>query len=515
MEGAIEHALAEMGDLLCRCGVSGVCQIDENTFILRLFGKGCFGDLLIGVGKGAGRFHLLCEEVHRDYCITSQGSALLGKYLSRTRIGALRLTGPCLRVDFTRGETRTLHADFEAAALSLADCKGDSLFELRGRRPQPQFRGLAPHEVGLAPHYRGRKSPVMGLPSSTLGRGSPGLCFERKTEHIPPAQPKTTPSFPVNRTLSEEYLLQQNESLARRVLVLFRGERKKVRRLMEKLEKERQEAGQRESYRKRGELLKYNMHRLQRGASSVRLTDFDGSVVDIALDPLLSPQENMARYFSLYKKLKRRDAVIGDKMTFERKRLVLLDDLIDRIGKGGLLSITLSPAKFVDSLDRDSLTPAFHERIRRLFYPRDRREQGSVKAGPFLRFISRTGREILVGRNGRENDELTLRRARGNDLWFHVETGPGSHVVLRREGMKEFQDSDIIDAATLALYFSPLRKMRGGNVVYTFRKFVRKPKGSAPGHVVFYNNKTKHVRFDDAVLNHLLDDRPRGLIFER
>ena len=103
MKGVIEDALAEIGDLLCRCGVSGVCQIDDFTFILRLFGKGCFGDLLLGVGKGSGRFHLLCEKVHRDYCITGQSSTLLGKYLSRARILALQLTGSCLRIDFARG----------------------------------------------------------------------------------------------------------------------------------------------------------------------------------------------------------------------------------------------------------------------------------------------------------------------------------------------------------------------------------------------------------------------------
>lgn len=500
MNGAIEDALAEIGGLLCRCGVSGVCQLDEYTFILRLFGRGCFGDLLLKVGKGSSRFHLLCEKVHRDFCIIGQGSTLLGKYLSRSSIRALQLTGPCLRVDFTRGETRILSLDFEAAALSLVDSQGNCLFELqRGRSQSPSMETASRED---------------GLPYSAVDRRSPGLSFVR-SEHTAFGKPNTLSSFPVNCTLSDEYLLQQNESLARRVLVLFRGERKKVLRLLEKLEKEQQEAGQRESYRISGDLLKYNLHRFQRGESSVCVTDFDGSIVEIALDPLLSPQENMARYFDHYKKLKRRSAVIGSKMTFERKRLALLDELIDRIGEGRMLSITASAGKFVESLDRDSLTPAFHERIRRFFYPEERSGQGSVKAGPFLRFVSRAGREILVGRNGWENDELTLRRARGNDLWFHVETGSGSHVVLRREGTKDLQDSDIIDAATLALYFSRFRKMREGNVVYTFRKFVHKPKGSAPGYVVFHNNKTKHVRLDNAVLNHLLDDRPKGLNFER
>jgi hypothetical protein len=488
MEPSIEQALAEIGPMLCRCGVDGVCQVDELDFVLRLFGRACFGDLLIRADRGSPRLHLLHAKVHRELCLNTQASTLLASHLSRGRIRSLRLAGTRLFIDVYRGQTRTLHVDFDRGALWLTDEGGGVLlFAPRGS----------------------------AIPPPLSGGGSPTLLFERTAEPARSASLDVAPDFPVNRGLSEEYLLQRNKVLARRVLGPFRGERKKVQRLIEKLETEQQEAQEGESYRKKGELLKYSMHRLQRGVSSVRLTDFDGSLIDVSVDPLLSPQENMARYFALYKKMKRRSDVIVGKMAFERRRLTLLDELIDRMGKGELLSITASPKAFIDSLDRDSLTPAFHDRIRQLFYPVERGVKDSVKPGSFRRFLSRTGKVILVGRNGRENDELTIHQARGNDLWFHVEACAGSHVILRREGRKEFQDSDVVDAAMLALYFSPLRKAREGDVVYTFRKFLRKPKGAPPGHVIYHNNRTKHVRFDEAVLGRLLDARPKGLIVER
>ena len=125
------------------------------------------------------------------------------------------------------------------------------------------------------------------------------------------------------------------------------------------------------------------------------------------------------------------------------------------------------------------------------------------------------GKTILVGRNARENDELTVRIARGNDLWFHVETGSGSHVILRYDRSDGFQDADIVDAAMLALYFSNYRNEKSGDVVYTQRKYIRKPKNKPAGYVTYHNNKTKHILVDQAVLDRLLDSKPEGLRLQR
>jgi hypothetical protein len=123
---------------------------------------------------------------------------------------------------------------------------------------------------------------------------------------------------------------------------------------------------------------------------------------------------------------------------------------------------------------------------------------------PFLRFRTRGGAAVLVGRSARENDRLTLRTARGNDLWFHVEGGPGSHVVLRYARGREFLEQDVRDASQLALWFSSFRSRGAGTVVYTRCKNVSKPKGAREGAVVYHHHKSRDEELDRGLMDVLL-----------
>jgi predicted ribosome quality control (RQC) complex YloA/Tae2 family protein len=103
----------------------------------------------------------------------------------------------------------------------------------------------------------------------------------------------------------------------------------------------------------------------------------------------------------------------------------------------------------------------------------------------FRRFVVEGGHEIYVGKNATNNDELTVRFARPNDYWFHARGTSGSHVVLRWSDAKSKPPKDAIrHAASLAAYYSGARNARMVPVAYTLKKYVRKPKGAAPGSVV-------------------------------
>jgi predicted ribosome quality control (RQC) complex YloA/Tae2 family protein len=98
------------------------------------------------------------------------------------------------------------------------------------------------------------------------------------------------------------------------------------------------------------------------------------------------------------------------------------------------------------------------------------------------RFVTKDGGEILVGRNNKENDYLTFKIARTDDLWFHAQDVPGSHVVLRRKEKKaEPSYNDIKEAAQIAAYFSKARGAKRVGVIYTWAKYVKKPKKGKPG----------------------------------
>jgi predicted ribosome quality control (RQC) complex YloA/Tae2 family protein len=110
---------------------------------------------------------------------------------------------------------------------------------------------------------------------------------------------------------------------------------------------------------------------------------------------------------------------------------------------------------------------------------------------------------VLVGRNSRENEELTFGLARGHDLWLHASGVPGSHVVLRLEKGAEARRESLLDAATLALQYSDLRKSGQGEVLYAYRKHVRKPRAAKPGLVTVTQDKHLYVKLDQKRLKRL------------
>ena len=111
---------------------------------------------------------------------------------------------------------------------------------------------------------------------------------------------------------------------------------------------------------------------------------------------------------------------------------------------------------------------------------------------PPLEF-SADGFKVLVGRNNRQNDELTLKKASKNDIWLHVKDIPGSHTILVTNGEKP-SDETIIKAARIAAYHSKAREGSQVPVDYTLVKNVSKPQGARPGTVIFKDNRTVYVK---------------------
>ncbi len=127
------------------------------------------------------------------------------------------------------------------------------------------------------------------------------------------------------------------------------------------------------------------------------------------------------------------------------------------------------------------------------------------KGRPYRQFVSGEGYSILIGRDNQQNDRLSLRVAKGNDLWLHVGAGrAGSHVVVRLPKHKTASLETMLDAGTLAVHFSKARGADRMDVTYTFAKHVRKPKGLPPGKVIPHHVKTITVRLEPDRLTRLL-----------
>ena len=137
-------------------------------------------------------------------------------------------------------------------------------------------------------------------------------------------------------------------------------------------------------------------------------------------------------------------------------------------------------------------------------WPKSGREKEKVARLPYRIFQGKCGAEIRVGRSARDNDALSIHHCRGNDLWLHTADSPGSHVVISLAGRKDAEEEDLLDAACLALYFSPQRGASKANIHIARGKEVHKPRGAKPGLVTLSGGRTMHLRRDERRLERLL-----------
>ena len=255
--------------------------------------------------------------------------------------------------------------------------------------------------------------------------------------------------------------------------------------LLKKLQTDVESHANAEENKRVGDLLLANLATAKRRSNRVTLIDYfseNASPIEIELDESTSLPEEAQRRFALYQRSKRARAQIAsrivevereiDQLQSEQKKLE--DQLAasdPQIKLNGLAQLQVAHGRPRAATDTHSGLPA-------------KRATGDAKRIPGTRrYLSSDGMEILVGRTSKDNDHLTLKIARPNDLWLHAGDYGGSHVVVRNSTRKDVPHRTLIEAAQLAAYFSQAKKDPKVDVHYTQRKFVSKPKGSKPGLV--------------------------------
>ncbi len=245
--------------------------------------------------------------------------------------------------------------------------------------------------------------------------------------------------------------------------------------------KELKECEQSEKYRIYGELLKANMHLISKGAPFCDVPNYydtNLATVRIPLDVTLSPAKNAEKYFKKYRKLCNAAAVLEGLIEESQKELEYIESVIDEL----LRAQSLLELREI----RLELQAAGYIR------QEAKKAKVNIKLSAPLEVVSPQGFKILIGRNNRQNDELTLKTADKEDLWFHTKNIPGSHVILLLEG-KQPTEEVIMLAAKLAAEHSKAAESSSVPVDYTKVKFIKKPAGSKPGMVIYKTNKTVYV----------------------
>ena len=267
--------------------------------------------------------------------------------------------------------------------------------------------------------------------------------------------------------------------------------RDRVRRKLAAQEKELAACLDRDHLRICGELITANLYRMERGQS--RLTaqnyyDENCADVDIPLDVRLSPQENAARYFKQYAKAKTAEKYLTAQLQRGREELQYLESVLQELAQAE------SEQDFNDI--RTELTDGGYLR------GRGKKQPGFQRASKPREFRSSAGLRILVGRNNRQNDRLTTKDADKRDLWLHTQKIHGSHVILCTGGAEPDEQS-LLEAASLAAYFSQAQGSAKVPVDYTPVKFVKKPAGARPGMVVYTTYQTLLADPDESLVKRL------------
>ena len=250
---------------------------------------------------------------------------------------------------------------------------------------------------------------------------------------------------------------------------------------MQKLAEDLRKAEKADRHRLYGELLTANLHAVKPGDTEVTVTSYyDGSQVKIPLDPRFSPSRNAQRYFKNYAKAK----------TALREKTVQQEETQQEID---WLESVLAFAQSASTVEETELIRQELVDCGLIRYRKSKKDHPGRKTRPTpYSYTLPSGFTVLAGRNNRENDWLTLKRASGSDLWFHTRNIPGSHVILLTEG-KEPSEEDLILTARIAAYHSKASGSANVPVDCTKVRHVKKPAGAKPGMVIFTHEKTYYV----------------------
>jgi predicted ribosome quality control (RQC) complex YloA/Tae2 family protein len=270
------------------------------------------------------------------------------------------------------------------------------------------------------------------------------------------------------------------------------GALKRAQKKLEKQEEELVNSASLDVYRLKGELLTANLHLAQKGQKSIETVNYyseSAETMIIELDPMLSPSENAQRYFKKYAKAKSAQEKLTEQLAATQQETEYIEGQLQNIAQsaseGELEEIRVELA--AQGYLRDAA------KARRKIEPSKPRH-----------YRSPDGHDIYVGRNNTQNDYLTLKFARGDDVWMHTKKIPGSHVIIRAIG-GAVSDRALDMGAMLAAYFSKARASSGVPVDYTQKRNVKKPTGARPGYVIYLTNQTVVVTPDEEYVKKLVE----------
>ena len=289
----------------------------------------------------------------------------------------------------------------------------------------------------------------------------------------------------------EERTRQRGQDLIRSVT----SARDRCRRKLAQQRQEFAKCQDRDQLRISGELITANLYRMERGQSKLTAENYydpDCREITIPLDPLLTPQQNAAKYYKRYTKARTAEKYLTEQMALAERDEAYLESVLEELRQA--------------ETEQDFLDIRAELRENG-FLKRSGKEKKELKRATKPReFRTSGGWRVLVGRNNRQNDQLTTKTADYRDLWLHTQKIHGSHVILCCQG-QAVPEEDLLQAARLAAYFSQAKDSANVPVDCAAVRYVKKPAGARPGMVTYTNARTLYVTPEEAEVKALSAER--------
>lgn len=240
-------------------------------------------------------------------------------------------------------------------------------------------------------------------------------------------------------------------------------------------------AQNRDRYKLFGDLITANIYRLLGGEKKIEVENYyseQSEMLEIPLKEELSPSQNAQRYYKLYSKAKTAEEISRKQIGEAEEELYYLETVLDSVTKA-------EAASDIAEIKEELSDGGYISRVKK-------KVKSNKKSSP-MEFLSSDGFKILVGRNNRQNDELTIKTAYSTDIWLHTKIIPGSHTIIRTNGGEDVPKTTLLEAACLAAYFSKAKNSSQVPVDFTAVKNVKKPSGAKPGLVIYDNYSTAYV----------------------
>lgn len=276
----------------------------------------------------------------------------------------------------------------------------------------------------------------------------------------------------VNEILEELYynwiFREKNEKQKQRKINSIKRKIESKLNKIAKLETEFSNAKKEEKFKQQAELLKANFVKIKSGMETIKLQNYyeDGfPEIEIKLDKTKHPKQNVEFYFKKYRKARDGKTKIAEQIDKTNNEIELMEKEIFEIDEMEFILVDEKQQK---------------------------KKKSKAQSG-YKKLVINENWEIYIGRTSKENDLLTTRFAKPHDWWFHTRVFRGTHVILRNLNKKELPDNLKLICSKLAAYYSKAKKSSNVPVDYTQIRYVRKPRGSAPGYVTYTDQKTLFV----------------------